>query len=165
MGLLMGLITAWAYVTVLGFGFVAFSWLAAMIGLASRPTDSAALMLVAPTFGALVVFCGGLIGMPPGALLGTIFGAIIGAAVAATRRWLSPGRATLLGAITTTLLVLLVHGWLISQDPDPTLREYLFFATIPGLLAICTGGWVGWRLFAAERDRDKVQPHEQEPSE
>lgn len=160
LGLLAGLTMVAVYVSLLGFGFIAFSWLAAMIGIVSHPTDSAALMLIAPTFGGLVMVCGGLIGLLPGALLGTICGAIIGAAVAATRPWLSPGRGALLGLIITAALVLLAHLWLISRDPNPTLRAYLFFATIPGLLAIGAGGWLGWRLVIVEFSRNKVQPHE-----
>lgn len=147
LGLLTGLVTVAAYVSLLAVAFILFSWLAAMMGAFSRPTDSAALTLIAPVFAGLVMLCGGLMGVLPGALLGALFGAVIGAGVAVTRRWLSPGRAVLLGAALTAGLVVLVHGWLISRDPDPTLREYVFLAIIPGLLAICAGGWLGWWLW------------------
>ena len=151
LGLLVGLMTAGGYIVAFSFGFMALAWGAALAGLPNRPADSAMLTLIAPAAGGLMLLCGGLLGLPPGAALGAIFGAVIGAAVGLGRRWLSPATAAALGAVITTALVALLHLWLLATDPDPTLREYIFLTIIPGLLAICAGGFVGWRLMAGEQ--------------
>lgn len=148
LGLLTGLILAGSYVALFAMGLMAVMAWGALT--AAKFADSAVMLLIAPASAALVLLCGNLLGLPPGALGGALSGAIIGAAVAAGRRWLSPGRAALLGAFIAALLTLVLHLLAFWYDPDPTVQEYLLSTIIPGLLAVGAGAWVGWRLYRWE---------------
>lgn len=147
LGLLAGLALAGGYVAFFAMGLLAAMGWGALT--AAKPADSAIMLLIAPASAALVLLCGSLLGLLPGALGGALSGALIGAAVAAGRRWLSPGRAAVLGALIAALLGLLLHLLALWYDPDPTVREYLLSTIIPSLLAVGAGGWVGWRLYRA----------------
>ncbi len=165
LGLLAGLLSVWAFVGMLGVGFMGFAWLAAIMNVFSRPEESATLTLIGPAFAGLMIICGSIIGLPLGAPLGAAAGAVIGVVVAATFRWLSPARGAGLGVVVSAGLVALVHLWILTYDPPPTPKEYILFGIIPGLLAICAGGGVGWWLVATEQRRSQARPPQETSGE
>lgn len=132
-------------VLLIGF-FLAVMFYGAISTLPTHPDDAAMMLLVGPASAGFMFICASFIGVLPGTILGTVIGLLISLPVGLLRSHLSPLGAAGVGGLVSTGVVILIHIFLLSYDPDPTLREYLLLTILPGVLCMAAGGWVGWRL-------------------
>jgi hypothetical protein len=138
-------ISALYAVLLIGF-FLAMSFFGALAALPTHPNDATMMLLVGPASAGFMFICASFIGVLPGTILGMVIGLLISLPVGLLRSRLSPLGAAGVGGLVSTGVVILIHIFLLSYDPDPTLREYLLLTLLPGVLCIAAGGWVGWRL-------------------
>lgn len=132
-------------VLLIGF-FLVMSFFGALATLPTHHDDAAMMLLVGPASAGFMFICASFIGVLPGTILGMVIGLLISLSVGLLRSRLTPGGAAIVGVLVSIGMVILIHGLLLSYDPDPTLREYLLLTILPGVLCIVAGGWVGWRL-------------------
>jgi hypothetical protein len=149
-GAILGALTGFSVsalyaVLLIGF-FLAMSFFGALVALPTHPNDAAMMLLVGPASAGFMFICASFIGVLPGTILGTVIGLLISLPVGLLRSRLTPGGAAVVGVLVSTGIIVLIHGLLLSYDPDPTLREYLLLTILPGVLCMAAGGWVGWRL-------------------
>lgn len=126
--------------------FLAVMFYGAISTLPTHPDDAAMMLLVGPASASFMFICASFLGVLPGTILGTVIGLLISLPVGLLRSRLTPGGAAVVGVLVSAGVVVLIHGLLLSYDPDPTLREYLLLTILPGVLCTTVGGWVGWRL-------------------
>jgi hypothetical protein len=146
LGALTGLGVSAAYALLLIAVFLGMMIFGAVTTAPTHPGDAAIMLLVGPASAGFMLICASFIGMLPGTILGLLIGSLISLPVGLLRSRLSPGSAAVVGVTTAAIVVGLIHLFLLSSDPDPTVREYLLLTILPGLLCIGAGGWVGWKL-------------------
>jgi len=146
LGALTGLGVSAAYAGLLIAFFLLMMFYGAITSVSTNPDDAAMLLLVGPASAGFMFICAGFIGVLPGTILGLVIGLLISLPVALLHPRLTNGSAAVVGVVVSAGVVLLIHIFLISSDPNPTVREYLFLTILPGLLCIVAGGWVGWKL-------------------
>lgn len=126
--------------------FLAAMFFGALSALPTHPDDAAMMLFVGPASAGFMFICASFIGVLPGTLLGTVIGLLISLPVGWLRTRLTPVTAAGVGVLVSAGVVALIHVFLLSYDPDPTLREYLLLTILPGVLCIAAGGWAGWKL-------------------
>jgi hypothetical protein len=126
--------------------FLAMSFVGALAALPTHPNDAAIMLLVGPASAGFMFICASFIGVLPGTILGTVIGLLISLPLGLLRSRLTHGGAALVGVLVSAGVVWLIHFFLLSSDPNPTLQEYLLLTILPGVLCVAAGGWVGWRL-------------------
>jgi hypothetical protein len=150
-GLIVGALTGLgvsALYSLLLIGFFLVTMLyGALSTLPAHPDDAAIMLLVGPAAAGFMFICASFIGVLPGTLLGAVIGLLISLPVGRLHSRLTPLTAAGVGMLVSAGVVVLIHLFLLSYDPDPTLREYLLLTILPGILCIGAGGWVGWRLY------------------
>lgn len=145
-GALTGLGVSVLYTLLLIGFFLVTMFYGALSTLPTHPDDAAIMLLVGPASAGFMLICASFIGVLPGTLLGTVIGLLISLLVGWLHSRLTPITAAGVGVLVSAGVVALIHLFLLSYDPDPTLREYLLLTILPGVLCIGAGGWVGWKL-------------------